>query len=314
MISISVLLIADFSWLACGLLTEPWRVANRLVAEPLIDWRFCSWSGDAVAASNGLQIPVNHSAESAYQKPDIVVVLAGHSEQDNISSECFAWLRKMDIHGALIAGVDTGPIILAAAGLLSHHQLALHHEAIPAFKEQHLQQELSYNLYNFDGRRATCAGGVATLDFSLSLISRLLGATLAQSTANALNYSKRNSTETDGMINSTGNGWLDPRVSKAIQYLTNNSSGHVSVKSAAQQVGISERQLLRMFDRQFGCSPRTYITRIKLNRAEVMLAETNLSVGAIGLSVGYASGSEFGRAWRKKYAQSPSAYRISCRK
>lgn len=314
MISISVLLVTDYSWLACSLLTEPWRVANRLAANqsqscPVVQWRFCSWGAEQVTASNGLLIPIEYSAEEAFIKPDIVVVLAGHGEQENIPGDCLAWLRKMDIHGALIAGVDTGPIILAAAGLLSSHQLALHHEAIPAFKERHLKQSLSYSLYNIDGRRATCAGGVATLDFSLSLISRLIGPSLAQSTANALIYSRRESTETDGMIDSAGKGWLDPRVSKAIQYLTSSDLGRVSVKSAAEHVGISERQLLRVFEKQLGLSPRAYITQIRLNRAKVMLSETNLSVAAIALAVGYASGSELGRAWRKKYCCSPSSFR-----
>jgi transcriptional regulator GlxA family with amidase domain len=160
-----------------------------------------------------------------------------------------------------------------------------------------------------EDNRATCAGAAATLDFSLAIIARCHSNKLAQQTAAALVYTRRESTEIQGLLDTTGAGWLDPRLRQALISIGSRGSDTVGVAEAANNAGLSERQLLRLCQAQFGCSPRQYLAGSRLQLARTMIQETSLSINVIALAVGFASGSELSRAWRRRYAQCPTAFR-----
>lgn len=305
---VMVLLAPGCSWLAASLLTEPWRVANRLHASTTVHYRFVSWDGEAVLATNGMPIAVSGMADDGTQ-PDMLVIIAGEMPEASHSPYLTEWLRRLDRLGVIVAGVDTGAEILAEAGLLDNHLSALHHEAIPAFRERHFGLGLSYGLYTIETRRATCAGGVATLDFSLALLAQFVSESLAHEVAAALIYSRRASVM-EAVFTTAGEGWIDARLTRAVRTLsTLQANQSHAVATAAASAGVSERQLQRLFNNAFGCTPRQYLQRVHLQKAKTLLLETSLSITAIALAVGYASASEFSRAWKTVYGQSPSAYR-----
>ena len=63
--------------------------------------------------------------------------------------------------------------------------------------------------------------------------------------------------------------------------------------------------------RETGMSPCDYIIDYKMKRAEKQLLKTNLSVGEIALSVGYADRLAFSKRFAKKMGMSPTEYRKS---
>jgi AraC-like DNA-binding protein len=63
------------------------------------------------------------------------------------------------------------------------------------------------------------------------------------------------------------------------------------------------------FRKAFGCSPREMILRLKMQRAQGLLAETGLSIKEIASRCGYARQHEFARAFHQRIGLAPSQWR-----
>ena len=97
-----------------------------------------------------------------------------------------AAIRKLARGQATLAGIDTAPFLLAAAGVLDGHRATCHWESLPGFREEYPQVQATQSLYEIDRGRITCAGGSAAIDMMLAIIEGLLGRALAVTVADQL--------------------------------------------------------------------------------------------------------------------------------
>jgi AraC family transcriptional regulator len=77
----------------------------------------------------------------------------------------------------------------------------------------------------------------------------------------------------------------------------------------AARVGLSKFHFHRLFKGATGLSPARYHLNLRLDAARRLLRETNLSVVAVGLEVGYSNPSHFAQLFRRETGLSPSDYR-----
>jgi len=78
----------------------------------------------------------------------------------------------------------------------------------------------------------------------------------------------------------------------------------------AQSLKMSRFQFCRLFKRSFGCSFRTYLTRLRIGLACRLLSKSGgaASVTEVGLAVGFQDASYFARMFRQATGESPSTY------
>ncbi len=81
----------------------------------------------------------------------------------------------------------------------------------------------------------------------------------------------------------------------------------ISLSLIADELHLSERQVERLFKRQYGCSFHTYITHLRMQEALAMLKDGE-PVATVAESVGYGSMSAFYRAFRAYFGCAPRAY------
>ena len=98
-------------------------------------------------------------------------------------------------------------------------------------------------------------------------------------------------------------------VNGAVEFIRNNFSYDIGVKEIARHVGIDRTYLYRLFQRQLGQSPKTYLTQFRLRIAAEMLAETELPVTEVALSCGFPDISLLERHFRQAYRCTPLQYR-----
>lgn len=83
-----------------------------------------------------------------------------------------------------------------------------------------------------------------------------------------------------------------------------------SLDQVAMAAGLSKFHLVRLFRAVFGTTPMRYAEGVRLDRAaEALKASGRPLVDEIAFAAGYESASAFGRAFRRRFGVSPTAWR-----
>lgn len=109
--------------------------------------------------------------------------------------------------------------------------------------------------------------------------------------------------------------WLraggSPLVQRALTLLHDEPARPWTVASLAGAVGLSRAALARRFTDTVGEPPMTYLTGWRLALAADRLRDTDETVAAVSRAVGYTSPFTFSTAFKRRYGQSPLAWRQS---
>ncbi len=96
---------------------------------------------------------------------------------------------------------------------------------------------------------------------------------------------------------------------EAIHYLKLHFAESCTIKEIADHVGVSPNYLSRVFNREVGENISSYLARLRLRRAAVLLETTSDSVSVVGARTGFANASYFSTAFRQHFGMSPLEYR-----
>ena len=100
---------------------------------------------------------------------------ASYEPEKHFDRTMFANSASLARQGVSLGGVDTGPFVLASAGLLDGYRCAVHWESLPGFRESYPSVDVTTALYEIDRDRMTCAGGAASIDMMLEYVARTHG-------------------------------------------------------------------------------------------------------------------------------------------
>jgi transcriptional regulator GlxA family with amidase domain len=103
----------------------------------------------------------------------------------------------------------------------------------------------------------------------------------------------------------------NPHLIAAMRAMNETIETPLEISDLAEQVGISRRQLERLFTGHVGTTPAQFYMDLRIARAHALLNETDLSVAEIAAATGFNSASQMGARFRKRYGMSPRAYRKS---
>ena len=205
-----------------------------------------------------------------------------------------------------IAGICTGGHALAKAGLLDGKKATIHWENQDGFSEEFEDVKLTKSVYVMDGNRWTTAGGISSLDLMLKIIAADHGEDLANTVADQLIYSTiRTDQDTQRLSIPTRIGVRHPKLSQVIQMMEQNIEDPISPADLAEDVGMSTRQLERLFRRYLNRSPKRYYMELRLQKARNLLMQTDMSVINVALACGFASPSHFSKCYRAHYKTTP---------
>jgi LacI family transcriptional regulator len=101
----------------------------------------------------------------------------------------------------------------------------------------------------------------------------------------------------------------DPTVAQAVRFIQAAACQDIVVKDILAEVPVSRRSLEIQFRRYLGRSPAEEIRRVRLDRGCELLARSDMSVAEIATTCGFANGTRFGVAFRKRFGKTPLAYR-----
>lgn len=104
-------------------------------------------------------------------------------------------------------------------------------------------------------------------------------------------------------------GLVDRRIRRSVELMHTQLDQDLTLKELAAASYLSPFHFARLFKKLTGTSPHNYLAGIRATRAQLLLAETDLSVTQIGARVGYLSGSHFTKAFRLATGATPREFR-----
>ena len=104
-------------------------------------------------------------------------------------------------------------------------------------------------------------------------------------------------------------GLIDRRIRRSIELMHTQLDQDLTLKALAAASYLSPFHFARLFKKLTGTSPHNYLAGIRATKAQLLLAETDLSVAEIGARVGYLSGSHFTKAFRIATGATPREFR-----
>lgn len=306
------LLINDFTLISLASAIEPLRMANRICGESHYSWRTISQSGQQITASNGMDVIVNRGFgdADAFSDLDLVIVCGGRRIERNYDKTVIRWLKTARQKGIALGAICTGSHVLATAGLLDGYRCSIHWENLAALSDLFPNVVVNRGVFTIDRNRYTSSGGTAPVDMMLHLIRAQCGAEVSAGVADQFIYERIRQPDDQQRIplkHVVGN--QSEKLVTAVELMEANIKEPISQEDLASYIGLSRRQLQRLFQRYLFCAPSRYYLQLRLQRARELLRQTSLSLVEISSLCGFVSTSHFSKSYKEYFSHSPSGER-----
>jgi transcriptional regulator GlxA family with amidase domain len=208
----------------------------------------------------------------------------------------------------------TGGYALAKAGLLDKYKAVIHWENMSALREEFPRVEFSDQLFAIDRDRYTCTGGVAPLDLMLHIIKGHQGRDIVPLISEQFILDRiRNDQDRQHIPLQARVGLFHENLIEAAALMEANIEEPLSLDEIAALVGVSRRQIERLFKRYVGQVPTKYYLDMRLRRARELLLQTAMSIMEIAVACGFQSPPHFSKCYRNLFGHTPSAERQGSR-
>lgn len=302
---VSFLLVPQFPLLSFTSAVEPLRSANRMSGKDLYAWELLSADGQPVASSTGIALMPDR-AISDVDQIESIIVCAGIDPQLFRDKATFGWLRSMARHGASIGGISAGSFVLARAGLLNNYHCTIHWEYLASFSEEFPDVDVTPSLFEIDRDRFTSAGAEATLDMMLHLIAQQHGYDLSVMVAEQFSHmSIHGENEPQRMPLRQRLRISHPKLIAIIEQMEHNLEEPLTREALAESVGLSTRQMERLFEKYLHKSPAKHYLELRLKRAQLLLMQTSMSILDVSVACGFVSASHFSKSYREMFNRPP---------
>lgn len=223
------------------------------------------------------------------------------------------WLRARHTEGAMLCSACSGVLLLAETGLLEGREATIHWAFGPVFSAHFPNVRLQLDkvlVATGDREEFVMSGATATWqDLVLYLIARHVGPATAQAMARymLLQWHADGQAPYAVFMPPTDHG--DAVVLRLQEWLRDHYSVARPVDEMVRLAGVPERSFKRRFTNATGCSPITYVQRLRIEEAKRRLERTDAPVDDISWSVGYEDPAFFQRLFKRTTNMTPGAYR-----
>lgn len=298
---VDILLFDEFSAHCLANTVEPMRAANTLAGRELYRWRFLSLSGARVVSSSGMEVTAH--ARLAECRGDMLAVMPSYNFLRHDGAETRRALRAAATRYREMAGFDTGPWLMAAAGLLQGRQATIHWDEINRLAEAFPEIEVQRSRYVLDGDRITCTGALAAFDLMLERIGAAHGQALRLEVAALFMSTESGSPAPETMLART------KVVARAVGLMQAHLEVPLPIPEIARRIGRPRKDLEARMKADLGATPATVYRRLRLIEARKLLLETDISVAEVAMRTGYEDPSALTRAFRAEFSTTPRALR-----
>ncbi|HTU52803.1 MAG TPA: GlxA family transcriptional regulator [Acetobacteraceae bacterium] len=303
------LILPDCSMIALVHAIDACRMANRCLGRTVYRWALFGLNDAPVHASIGMMIAPTLPLDRTHP-PDILFVCGGVDVRSLVSRSLLAALRRTARDGTPLGVLCTGTFALAEAGLLDGYRCAVHWEDAATMRAEFPGIEVANELFVLDRNRLTCTGGIGPLDMMLFLIEAKLGRVITEQVSVTFILDRIRGGGERQPINAGDRVSLSqPLLGRAMTMIEEGIGEKQRAADVAAALGISLRQLQRLFRARLGQSPASFINALRLKQAQTMLQTMRLPLTEVAMACGFGSSAYFANAYRTHFGYSPRAER-----
>lgn len=303
------LLTPEFSLTNVASAIDTLRVANSLLEKPHYRWLLATDTQSQVPSSSGLSL----AADMTFQEVedfDLLLVCGSFKPHKYLNVETQKRLRRLARHGKTLGSMEAGVYHLARAGVFDGHTVTAHYANLPVYAKMFPKVKFVHNVFTFAGKRASSAGGLTGLDLMMHVVRRDFGRHFALRCANLLQAPWiRDKSELQSGLMALSDSQVPSSVHDACRMMEQNIEAPLTVESIAADVGLSRRQLDRLFGKVFSSTASDVYLLIRLSRARKLLRSSTLDLSAVSEACGFSSYPHFSRSYRKMFGWPPTRER-----
>jgi transcriptional regulator GlxA family with amidase domain len=310
---IGFVLARSFTLSAFGMFVDTLRLASDELdrsGRVLADWQVLGSTGHLITSSCGVQVaPTSHFVDPGGF--NYIIVVGGLLNSDSpVDNETIAYLRRAAARKVPLIGVCTGTFILAEAGLMRHHQTCVSWLHYQTFRDRFPDHEARADrIFNLDRTRGSCAGGSSAADMAAFIVRRHISKEAERNALEVLQIDKARSALDIQPRRPLSIECDDPRLKAVLIIMERHMEHTISISKLAASVGVSRRQLERLFMEKTNSSPASVYKRVRLERAKHLLMQTKAPLIEIAMEVGFGNASHFAQVFRRTFGQSPTKLR-----
>ena len=213
----------------------------------------------------------------------------------------FRWLKECSDKNATVCSICNGAFALGYAGLLKDTECTTHWRRVNDLQSMFpTARVIADILYVKSNNVYTSAGISAGIDLALAILEEFKGALFTHKVARGLVvYHRRSGRHKQQSIYLDYRNHINPQVHEVQDYLIDNLSKENSIESLAEMVGMSPRNLSRVFKEKTGSTVLEYLTLLRKEYANTMLNNPEYTIEYIASKCGFKTARQLQRILKK---------------
>ncbi|WP_432470269.1 GlxA family transcriptional regulator [Amphritea sp. HPY] len=312
-IRVGFILPEHFSMMSFTAAVDALVTANLVQTAPLFNFSTYGINSDKVSCDLGIEISTEGGLDSLYghvhSEFDVIIVCGGFRcsmAEDRALTELLKAAAK---NKTVVGGIWNGAISLAYAGLLDNMQCALHPDNHAFMRERFTEVRVTDNTLELEPKIITSAGPASALEMMLQLIDQLQGREIMRAVREILSCDQVAEQGSNKLTGITDNPAMPDNLRDIIQLMNANIEDPLSIDELVACIGISRRQIERLFQTHLDTSPSRYYLELRITHARRLLLQSNDSVTNIALACGFVTSSHFSNCFKDFFGVSPSHVR-----
>lgn len=291
-----------------GCLVEVWgEPYHPRDDNPVFDFRICA-STPGPLRGRTMDVTPREGLEWAVEA-DLVAV-APHDRAFGEDPAVIEALEAAYAGGSQVMGHCTAAFTLGRAGLLDGRRCTTHWRYAAGLQRMFPKATVDADvLYVHEGRVLTGAGSAAALDASLHLMRERFGGRHAANAARRIVVPPHRSGGQAQFIATPIPEVQAETLGPLLTWMGEHLDEDLSVARLSRQAHLSERTFARRFRDETGTTPHAWILLRRVQAAEELLEQSDLSIEGIAGRVGFGTAAALRQHFARVRGVSPSAYR-----
>lgn len=278
--------------------------------------RYCAWvtmtaDRQSETASCGLSVRPDQSLGRPSDFDRVVIIGPLLRQFQNVSPAIYDFLDAARAGNIPITGVCTGSFVMAKAGFLEGLTACIHPYHALDFKDRfpNIKYVTDKHFVEANGL-ATVPGGTSVLNYAAEVIERQMGSNRASKVMHQMSL-PGTSWDIFGarQVRQRADNSRDTRIIKTVSIMERKMGSGGTVAEVAAEVGISTRQLDRLFRAHFGITPKQFWLEMRLDYCKWLTLNSRRPITKIALAGGFFDSAHFISQFKSAFGITPGEMR-----